>query len=155
MNAFSKYQKERDKPAPSFLHSVVQTNLAIPLRKYQEKYTVVMELDMRLPPDDWFVVPDFAILPKMKTDYQNDILVFTLPPNGVIDILNENQPLSHLIERKNKYFQHGVKSCWIVIPQFKNVYVYSSPSKYEIFKENDTLMDKNLDLSFSLKEVFE
>jgi len=152
-NAFSKYENERGKPAPSFLHSIVQSNLVMPLYQYRKQYSIFMELDLKLPPDDWFVVPDFAILPKLKTDYQNDILAYTTPPKGVIDILNENQPLSDLIKRKNKYFKYGVKSCWIVLPEFKNIYVYSTPDDYEIFKSTDTLKDKNLDLSFSLKEV--
>jgi len=155
MNAFLKYENERGKPAPSFFHSIVQSNLVMPLNLFREKYTILMELDLKLPPDNWKVVPDFAILPKLKIDFQNDILVYNHPPFGVIDILNKNQPLSDLTTRKDKYFKHGVKSCWIVLPEFKNIYIYSSPDDYEIFKSTDTLKDENLDISFSLKEVFE
>ena len=154
-NAFSKYQKERNKPAPSLLHSFVQSNLVMPLYSYRHRFRISMELKLNLPPDDWFTVPDFAILPKMKINFQNDILAYTTVPLGIIEIITENQPLSDLTNRKNRYFTHGVKSCWIVIPEFKNIYVFSSTDDYDIFKETDTLKDKNLDISFSLKEVFQ
>lgn len=153
--SLSKYEIERDKPMPSFNHSAIQINIGIALAPFRKKYRLVSELRFRLPPDNWESVPDICILPKKELNFDKDIIAFPEPPLATIEILSPTQSLTELTSKTIEYFQHGVKSCWIVIPQFKNVYVYSSPSKYEIFKENDTLLDKNLDLSFSLKEVFE
>jgi hypothetical protein len=42
------------------------------------------------------------------------------------------------------YFAHGVKSCWLVIPRLKNVYVFSDPQNYQIFRTDQTLHDPAL-----------
>jgi len=154
-SSLSQYEIERNKPMTSFNHSVIQINIGIALAPYKKKYTLVSELKFRLPPENWESVPDIAILPKTAPNFKKDIIAYPEPPLVSIEILSPTQSLTELTTKANDYFKYGVKSCWIVIPEFKNVYVYSSADDYEIFKENDTLIDKNLDISFSLKEVFE
>ena len=39
--------------------------------------------------------------------------------------------------------------------EFKNIYVMYSLEEYQIFRHTEKLYDKHLDLSLSLKEVFE
>jgi len=151
----TQYEIERNKPEPSFNHSILQTNLIIALGAYKKKYRLASELKFRLPPDNWESVPDIAILSKTTPDFKKDIIAYPKPPLCAIEILSPTQSLTELTTKVLEYFQYGVKSCWIVLPEFKNIYVYSSPEEYEIFKAIDILTDKNLNLSFSLKEVFE
>ncbi|MEM6321488.1 MAG: Uma2 family endonuclease [Bacteroidota bacterium] len=151
----SKYEIERDKPMPSFNHGVIQTNIIIALAAYKKEYTIASELKFKLPPDEWESVPDVAILQKTAPDFKNDIIAYPKPPLATIEILSPTQSLTTLTSKAEEYFQHGVQSCWIVIPEFKNIYVYSTPDKYEIFKSTDLLKDAKLDISFPLKEVFE
>jgi hypothetical protein len=47
-----------------------------------------------------------------------------------------------------------VKSCWIVLPSLANIYVFSSPDDYNIFRATEILHDDTLDISFPLEEVF-
>jgi len=154
-NSLSAYEIERNKPMPSFNHSIIQINLGIALAPYKKKYRLASELKFRLPPENWECVPDISILPKTAPNFKKDIIAYPEPPLVAIEILSPTQSLTELTTKAGEYFKHGVKSCWIVLPEFKNIYVYSTPDDYEIFKSTDTLKDKNLDLSFSLKEVFE
>jgi hypothetical protein len=42
-----------------------------------------------------------------------------------------------------------------VFPPLANIYVFSSPDDYEIYRPHETLEDKVLNISLPLKEVFE
>jgi len=154
-SSLTQYEIERNKPTPSFNHSILQINLIIALGAYKKKYRLASELKFRLPPDNWESVPDIAILSKTAPNFKKDIIAYPKPPLCTIEILSPTQSLTELTSKAEEYFKYGVKSCWIVLPEFKNIYVYTTPDEYEIFKATDTLKDKNLDLSFSLKEVFE
>ena len=152
--AFSEYEIERNKPMPSLNHSIVQTALASELRvRFRKQFTVASELTLEL--SNWESVPDLAVFPKMKFDSQNDIITMTEPPLCAIEIISPSQSLTDLKIKANNYFQHGVKSCWIVVPVLENIYVFSSPSDYEIYRATQTLRDDVLDISMPLTDIFE
>lgn len=152
--ALSEYEIERNKPMPSFNHSVVQLNLGTELRnRYKGKYRFVSELSLDL--SDWPSVPDISIYPKKVLDLRNDIISMTEPPLCVIEIISPSQTLNELISKANDYFRHGVRSCWIVLLPLGNIYVFTSPDDYEIYRATETLRDPVLDISIPLKEVFE
>ena len=52
------------------------------------------------------------------------------------------------------YFGHGVKSCWLVIPALKNIYVFSGRETYQISKSNETLTDASIGVTLPLSEIF-
>jgi Uma2 family endonuclease len=79
----------------------------------------------------------------------------TEPPLCAIEISSPSQSTDQMRQKVEKYFQHGVKSCWIVFPPLANIYVFSSPDDYEIYRPHETLEDKVLGISLPLKEVFE
>jgi Uma2 family endonuclease len=150
----SDYEIERQKPMPSFNHSVIQLNLGAELRyRYKDSYRIASELSLDL--SDWPSVPDICIYPKMPLDLRNDITTVTDPPLCAIEIISPSQSLHELVDKAARYFQHGVRSCWIVLLPLANIYVFTSPDDYEIFRAGDTLRDPALDISLPLKEVFE
>lgn len=152
--ALSPYEIERNKPMPSLNHALIQGNLIFELKlRYKDRYSSFSELSLDL--SDWPSVPDLAIYPKMKIDLQNDVIAMTEAPLCVVEIISPTQSINELTAEARAYFKHGVKSCWIVIPPLSNIYVYSSPEEYQIFRSSDTLHDPVLDISFPLKEVFE
>lgn len=152
--AFSEYETERRKPMPSFNHSVIQLNLGAELRyRYKEAYRIVSELSLDL--SDWPSVPDICIYPKMPLDLRHDVVTMTEPPLCAIEIISPSQSLDELVRKAGKYFDNGVKSCWIVLLPLANIYVFTAPDKYDIFRATDTLKDPVLDIELPLKEVFE
>ena len=150
----SEYEIERNKPMPSLNHSLIQANLIFQIiQAYRKHYSVASELSLDL--SDWESVPDLSIYPKLIFDSQNDVVQMTLPPLCTIEIISPSQSINELKAKANNYFSHGVKSCWIVVPVLENIYVFSSPTEYQIFRAHETLRDEMLDISISLKEVFE
>jgi Uma2 family endonuclease len=151
--ALSEYETQRGKPMPSKNHAVLQTRLVVCLCKhYAEKYEILSEISLEL--SDWEATPDLAIFPKMQIDFLEDEVRLTEPPLCVIEILSPTQALNDLTAKANKYFRNGVKSCWLVLPTFKNIYVFSNIHDYRIFSAQDTLIDATLDLQIPLAEVF-
>ncbi|HMQ47584.1 MAG TPA: Uma2 family endonuclease [Saprospiraceae bacterium] len=148
----SSYELERNKPMPSLNHGAIQANLIIELAPFRKKYRLASELSIDL--SDWPSVPDISIFPKMELDMKQDIISMKEPPLGVIEILSPSQSLAELTTKASSYFAHGVKSCWIVLPSLSNIYVFSSPDDYAIFRASETLHDEVLDITFSLGEVF-
>jgi Uma2 family endonuclease len=147
------YVTERGKPVPSLNHGTIQANLIGELLHFKKTYRVISELSLDL--SDWSSVPDISIYPRSPLDLQNDVVGMTEPPLCIIEIISPSQTLNELTVKARQYFAHGVKSCWLVLLPFGNIYVYSAPDKYEIFRDQDMLHDTILDLKIPLKEVFE
>lgn len=149
----STYELERGKPMPSKLHSKTQMKLCYLLQAhYGNSYDVFSELGLSFP--DWDAVPDVCIYAKNSLDLLEDEISVKTPPLCAIEILSSSQSLNELVEKVKKYFERGVKSCWIVIPIMKNVYVFSDLQNYEVFKSGAMLQDNLLEISFPVSEVF-
>jgi Uma2 family endonuclease len=149
----SEYEQERGKPMPSKLHGRIQLKLGTVLdNAYGEKYSLFSELSLSL--NDWDSVPDLSVYPKMELNYNEDEIELTDPPLCAIEILSPSQGLQELIVKARKYFSYGVKSCWLVIPLLKNVYVFSGPMNYQMFRDTETLHDPVIDVRLELSKVF-
>ncbi|MEO6037298.1 MAG: Uma2 family endonuclease [Saprospiraceae bacterium] len=149
----SQYETERNKPMPSLNHSIVQLNLGSELRtRYKNRYRIVSELSLDL--SDWSSVPDICLYTFRPLDLQNDQVAVSEAPLCTIEIISPSQSLNELVYKAREYFQHGVQSCWIVLLPLGNIYVFSSPENYEIFRATETLLDPKLDIAIPLSEVF-
>jgi Uma2 family endonuclease len=149
----SQYEQERGKPMPSKLHGHIQFNLGLYLGvSYSERFSFFSELSLQL--NAWDSVPDISIFPKMEFDYSQDETKVTEPPLCAIEILSPSQSMQELISKARKYFDYGVKSCWLVIPSVKNIYVFSSPNDYQIFRDTQTLHDPVIEVRLELSKVF-
>lgn len=147
----SDYELERGKPMPSLLHARAQSNL-VALLYQQSNCVCVSELSLSL--NDWDSVPDIAIYQQNEVDFSRDETKLTKPPLCAIEILSAAQTLDSLVDKAQKHFENGVKSCWIVIPRLKNIHVFESPTAYEIYREHQTLIDKRLGIEFPLSQIF-
>ena len=150
----SDYSTQRKKPMPSFNHGSVQFNLSgLFYINYRKEYRVVSEVTFLL--DDWHCVPDLSILPHSNYDPTNDQIKTTEAPLGVVEILSPTQSQSELVSKARQYFQSGVQSVWIVFPELQNVYVFSSPVDYVIYRVGETLRDQSLTIELPVAEFFE
>ena len=150
----SAYEIERNKPMPSLNHSVIQSNIIFELKnKYRKQYSFPSEIDIIMPekPDS---VPDIAIYPKLEIDPSEDVIGMKEMPLTTIEILSPTQRENELVNKAKRYFAAGVKSCWIVLPIFKVIVVYSSPSQRQVFTEDMTLIDNITGIELSLSEIF-
>ena len=147
------YLTERNKPMPSKNHSKVQSNIIISLGvNYEEKYDVHSELTLLL--NDWKSVPDLSIFPSAEYNPHGDEVKVTEAPLGVVEILSPKQTQSELILKAIEYFKNGVKSVWIVFPELENVYVFTSPDDYEMYRKGQILKDVALDIELEVSRFF-
>lgn len=149
----SEYELERDKPMPSKNHSIVQTNLVILFgTKYQGKYRALSEVSIVVSTRE--KVPDVAIYSNMEFTPGEDETRLETPPLGVIEILSPSQSLTELITKSAAYFEAGVLSYWLVLPDLRSIYVFSAPGEYQLFAKEDKLEDPRLEVELELKEIF-
>jgi Uma2 family endonuclease len=150
----SDYELQRGKPMPTLNHSIIQGNLTFVLKlHYRDQYSVLPEINLTMPtrPD---TVPDIAIYPKMQTDFLHDISSMTEMPLTVIEIVSPSQSDADIIAKFERYFAAGVQSCWLVMPVFKAISVYSSLAQYKFFTDDTTLNDPTTGIELALNEVF-
>ncbi|MEZ4930586.1 MAG: Uma2 family endonuclease [Saprospiraceae bacterium] len=149
----SDYEQERHKPMPSLNHSLIQTNLIVELAAYRDRFRTASELSLEL--SNWPSVPDVSLIPAMKMDTRNDQIKVSEPPLCVMEILSPTQSFADLLAKAHSYFEHGVQSCWIVMPGVDNIYVFSNPDEYEIFRSGEMLIDKKMNIQLEVGKVFE
>jgi Uma2 family endonuclease len=149
----STYEIERGKPMPSLLHAVVQMRLALYLGvHYPGKFLVLPELTLDTPGEK--SIPDLVIDNMRAIDFSQDVIKQSNPPLATIEILSPTQVLQTLLDKTNDYFSFGVKSCWVVIPPLKTIYVFKAPNNYKAFTDADVLHDPNLDIEVPLEVIF-
>jgi Uma2 family endonuclease len=78
-----------------------------------QRWPLDRELSMT---DDWEVIPDVAI-----------------------EITGPNQQFEAVLSKVHEYFAHGVTQVWLVVPEVRQVYLYSTATQVRILTAGDTL----------------
>ncbi|MCU0352401.1 MAG: Uma2 family endonuclease [Cytophagales bacterium] len=154
LELISDYELERGKPKPSLNHSVTQSHLLVEMSlRYRKTYTILSELSLEMPekPD---TVPDIAIYAKLEIDFLHDRTTVAEMPLTIIEIVSPSQSNDDILAKFERYFKAGVKSCWLVMPSFKAISVYSDIGVYTFFKHSDTLTDPAVSIELPLAEIF-
>lgn len=147
----SDYEMERGKPMPGKHHAILQSNLLFGIRlKYDKRWSVLSEVALQM--GDRYRTPDLAIYPKMP--WGQEEMRMTQMPVGVVEILSPSQTLDDLTQKRQSYFDAGVQSYWLVLPDLQSVYVFRSAEDYEVFTHRDVLKDRVLDIELDLREMF-
>ncbi|OGX84140.1 Uma2 family endonuclease [Hymenobacter coccineus] len=150
----SEYELERGKPMPSRNHGIIQANLVLELgTRYRQQYRFISEVNIDV--IGRVMVPDVGIFTKMLVDMQHDEIVLAQLPLTTIEILSPAQALTDLVDKAASYFDAGVKSCWIVLPQLQAVVVYANPTDYTFFHGAQTLTDPATGIELPLGPLFE
>ena len=148
----SEYELDRGKPMPSKNHAIIQANLVVGLIIYcQERYSILSEVKLNAPPAD--LVPDLAIYPPLAFDSLHDEVKMMEMPLGIVEIISPSQGDQELVDKLSRYFDVGVKSCWLVQPTFRIITVFSSKSTFRTFIEGE-LHDEVLDIRIDLNRIF-
>ncbi len=136
----SDYELERGKPMPSLKHALIQRNLLLQLSAVLgADYLALPELSLAL--DAQKAVPDVSVFSRSALDLNVEQITVAAVPHTAIEILSPTQLIAELLEKAARYFAAGVRSYWLVVPEFRAVAVYSTPTKYKYFYNGDTLTD--------------
>jgi len=75
-------------------------------------------------------------------------------PLGVIEILSPKQHIADLLAKSNEYFDAGIQSYWLVLPDLKTIYVFSDKGEYEVFAKAGLLQDEKIGMKLDLGAIF-
>lgn len=154
IDQLSAYELERGKPMPDTIHAAIQMNLGVEIIvRYRHSYRVLSELSLATIPDG--TTPDIAIYPAFSLDYAHRTAKRSDAPLACIEIQSPSQSNEEMVDKTGIYFDFGVKSCWIVVPAMKGIFVYDRPGHYTYFHGDDTLHDPTLTIEIPLSTVFE
>ncbi len=147
----SAYELERGKPMPSRNHAKLQSRIAKAIAdRNEDRYDVLTEISLELSRP---VTPDIALYPTEPTDWLEDEIKMTTPPLCVVEIISPTQGNQELVDKLDVYFAAGVQSCWIVIPTFRIINVFSAKHDYKTFLTGE-LYDEKLDIRIDLNHIF-
>jgi Uma2 family endonuclease len=150
----SDYEIERGKPMPTLIHGAIQANIIVQIAtNYSNKYRIASEVSLATLHDG--STPDIVLYETGVLDFNNDPAKRTDAPLLSIEIQSPSQSTKDMTSKLEPYFSFGIKSCWIIVPEFKAIFVYNSPYHYDFFNETDILKDQVMGIEISVSKVFE
>jgi len=114
------YEEERGKPPPSLNHGIVEANLMVELSRYPA-FRVACEVTLDLGETE--ATPDLSVFPRQPIDLLRDQLRCSTVPIMVVEILTATQGSFEVLQRFRRYFEAGVKSCWLVHPPLRTILI--------------------------------
>ncbi len=60
-------------------------------------------------------------------------------PDLAVEVVSPSNAAEHVTEKIEEYFEVGVRQVWVVFPNQRKIYVYSSPSSVRILTQDDEL----------------
>jgi len=130
-------------------HGNAQKRLVMYLgnREKQLGIRVFLEQRIQLSPTR-FRVPDICVVAGPEPQEQ----IFTQPPFLCVEILSPEDRMSRMQEKIDDYLRFGVRYVWLVNPQSKRAYVYTSEGMTEV--KDGVLRTSEPEIAVPLEEVF-
>ncbi|MBI3683341.1 MAG: Uma2 family endonuclease [Acidobacteria bacterium] len=132
-----------------FEHSDLQTEIAFWVRqRYRAKgLNAFVELRAQVSPTR-FRVPDVVITQGKRPKGG----VLTVPPVAVIEVLSPEDRMSRVQKRIEDYLKLGARYCWLIDPQSRRAWSYSTAGAFEI--KDLILRGENPEFAIPLPEIF-
>jgi len=150
----SAYEIERNKPMPNLTHGIIQALLVYQLMKnYENQFSIASEVTLNTSPE--FSTPDIIIDHIRKMKLVNEEARMSVAPLATIEIQSPSQSPEFMVSKLSRYFEFGVKSCWIVFPALKAIVVYQSQDTYTIYDKDEILKDPVLEIQLEVGKIFQ
>jgi Uma2 family endonuclease len=78
------------------------------------------------------------------------VSVWDLIPDLAIEVVSPSNSAAGVQRKIHEYFDAGVSKVWVVYPEQKNIYVYTSPTKIQVLQLGDELDGGDLLPGFKL-----
>ncbi|SFF50858.1 Uma2 family endonuclease [Thermoflexibacter ruber] len=138
---------------PSKNHSKLQGRITTLLNiGYEQVYDVFTELSIQM--NDKNYEPDIAIYPISEENWRHDEITVKSAPITIIEILSPTQGVQELIDKFEEYFNAGVKSCWLVIPNLEIVEVFTGNTLQKQTFTQGNIIDNSSNISLSFDKIF-
>lgn len=149
----SQYEIERNKPMPNYAHSLLQAQIIFLLKTYYgDQFNFPSELSLDTSPGS---TPDICIYPREKVNLKKLAAKKSEPPLTTIEIVPPSQSNNEIMKKAwDLYFPMGVKSAWVVIPEFKGILVVL-PNDEKHYFDKGLLKDPTNNIELSIEKIFE
>lgn len=147
----------------SINHSLTQAKLTS-LLDNDERFTVLTELSLDISKHDFSkydikakdeVKPDVCVYSNEIGYQESDIIRMVDMPLLAIEILSPSQGTKELKDKIHAYFDLGVKSCWLVIPDAQLISVYAKQGDFTNFDmRDDEVVDEVMDIHLPIPQIF-
>lgn len=147
----SEYEQERGKPMPSLNHGTIQLRLGSELlRRYEDEYSVISEVTLDTSPP---MTPDLVVYPEIALNWIHDQIRMTDPPLLVVEIISPSQSVDEMIPKIERYFDFGVRSCWLVQPPLQQIAVFT-PEMQPVVFTHGPIQDPASGFSVNIEDIF-
>jgi Uma2 family endonuclease len=164
MSAVIDFEDDEGLDMGSVNHSLAQVMIAS-LLVNDERFTVLTELSLDISQHDLSkynikakdgIKPDICVYSNELGFQESDIVKMAEMPLLAIEILSPSQGTKELKDKIHAYFDLGVKSCWLVIPDVQLITVYAKPGQFKNFDvQHDTeVVDEVMDIHLPIAKVF-
>lgn len=154
IEVLSEYEIERNKPMPSKNHSQAQTQLIfLFLSKYKGQFSFYTEINIKANREE-YLVPDLAIYPYKRNDWEHDTITMENAPITAIEIASNSQKLQDFKDKIDTYFSIGVQSVWVLMPIFKTVFIFQADKNDKVYNKGK-LIDPSNGIELSVEEIFD
>lgn len=136
----------------SYNHATLTYRLTKQLSRYDDQFAILPELEFEL--SHGRAKPDVAVCMPGRINWLKDTIRPTTPPLIAIEILSPRQALSDLTDKSvDIYFPSGVPTVWVIIPQLRQLTVFSptaqTPYTTGIVFDPDTSVEIDIDALFA------
>ena len=128
-------------------HSRIGTRLIGKLQPFVETH----ELGEIYGPDATFTIgnnqrlPDVSFVAAARIPPEGDPEgIWEIAPDLAVEVVSPNDIWEKVHGKVLEYFTAGVKQVWLVSPEYKNVFVFDSPTHTSILSESDDLLSEQL-----------
>ena len=101
---------------------------------YAEGNSLLPEADVNLPSVETYRRPDAAYLTKQQIDDPENA---PAAPSFLIEVISPSNSAGEVERKIDEYFRAGVEVVWVVYPNTKRLYIYTSPKHVQICSDED------------------
>lgn len=149
----SDYELERGKPMPTLNHAILQQAVLLQIAfNYPGQFFALPELNLLVSGEK--LVPDLAIYAGIPSFLEHDEQFASQLPLTTVEIISPSQSIVELTVKAERYLQAGVKSCWIVLPEFRSVVLTTAAGNYQSYNRQDALRDPATGIELELAKLF-
>lgn len=155
-------------------HWILQARLPALLMKEEDKYTAATEVRLAIPENQLAdiqtifptakreLIPDICLYAADEFDLidtieelREDVIRTSQMPLLAIEILSPNDKIPDATRKIRALLLMGVKSCWLVSPDFKTIIVYSnSDAKLYDLRVDSELIDNVIGIKLPMQKIF-
>ena len=130
-------------------HGKWQFEVAVYLRERRKQWKIFVAVETRVQISPTrFRVPDICVFAGPEPEEQ----IFTQPPFLCIEILSPEDRMSRMQVKIDDYLAFGVQYVWVIDPQIRKAWVYTSESMHEV--RDGVLRTERPDISVPLTALF-